>query len=302
MAHLRFLDSHHHLWDLQGLSHPWLQEAPVQMHFGDYKTIRKDYLPTDFAADTAAFELVASVHIEAGVRSGLQLQESQWITEMHAEHGIPDAAVAKAALDQTGIEAELERQSAMDIVRGVRDMLFPPGRLHAQAKVSDSNLADKNWLHGFSLLSKYGLSFDLQAPPPVMAAVAEMLAEYPDTQVVLTHCGLPLDRSDEGRENWRQGMKALAEQPNLQVKISGLPMTDRHWTEESLRPWVLETIDFFGPARCMFGSNFPVDKLFSDYPTLISAYSRIIGGFSDAEREAMFVTNAAGFYRLDISD
>jgi predicted TIM-barrel fold metal-dependent hydrolase len=279
MSPIRFLDAHHHLWDLNRNSYPWLQGELVQAHFSDYSAIRKNYLPTDFAADSASVDLVASVHVEAGIGPGLQLDESSWLTEMCRSCHIPNAAGAKVALDDNKVEALLEEQSELDLIRGVRDMLFPPGNLNSTAKVSDSKLSNPRWRQGFTHLSKYKLSFDLQAPPFSMSAVAYMLAKFPQTKVALTHCGLPLDRSEEGKDLWRRGMKKLTELPNVQVKISGLPMTDWKWTEESLRPWVLDTIEFFGPKRCMFGSNFPVDGLFSDYTTLISAYARIIKEF-----------------------
>jgi predicted TIM-barrel fold metal-dependent hydrolase len=118
------------------------------------------------------------------------------------------------------------------------------------------------------------------------------------TSIVLTHAGLPLDRSADGLRAWRHGMRMLAERPNVCVKRSGLPMTDWRWTAESLRPLVLETIEIFGVARAMFGSNFPVDSLYSDYDTLVDAYRAITAGFSPDERRALFHDNAQRFFRL----
>ena len=93
-------------------------------------------------------------------------------------------------------------------------------------------------------------------------------------------------------------MRRLAERPNVWVKVSGLPMTDWRWTVESLRPLVLETVEIFGATRAMFGSNFPVDGLYSDYDTLVDAYRSITACFTPAERRALFHDNAQRFYRL----
>jgi predicted TIM-barrel fold metal-dependent hydrolase len=93
-------------------------------------------------------------------------------------------------------------------------------------------------------------------------------------------------------------MRALAECPNVCAKISGLGMFDRQWTVESLRPFVLDTIDFFGPARCLFASNFPVDSMMSSYRRLWEAYATITAGFSDDERRQLFAGNAQRIYRL----
>ena len=82
------------------------------------------------------------------------------------------------------------------------------------------------------------------------------------------------------------------------MKVSGLPMTDWRWTVETLRPLVLETIEIFGVTRAMFGSNFPVDGLYSDYDTLLDAYRTITAAFTPEERRALFHDNAHQFYRL----
>jgi len=93
-------------------------------------------------------------------------------------------------------------------------------------------------------------------------------------------------------------MRELAACPNVAVKISGLGMLDHHWTVESLRPLVLETIDAFGTERSMFASNFPVDRLYSDYATLWRAFEAIVQGASDAVKAALFRANAERIYRL----
>jgi predicted TIM-barrel fold metal-dependent hydrolase len=107
-----------------------------------------------------------------------------------------------------------------------------------------------------------------------------------------------MDRDADGIAGWRKGMRELASCPNVAVKISGLGMTDHKWTMESIRPFVLETIEIFDVERCLFASNFPVDKLFGDYRSLWSAYDEITRKFSVGERSALFHDNALRVYRL----
>jgi len=76
-------------------------------------------------------------------------------------------------------------------------------------------------------------------------------------------------------------------------------MLDRRWTVDSLRPWALACIDAFGVDRCFFGTNWPVDRLFSSYDPVVNAYAEIISGLSPAERQALFFSNATSLYRLD---
>jgi len=97
---------------------------------------------------------------------------------------------------------------------------------------------------------------------------------------------------------WRDGMRGLAACANVNVKISGLGMFDHVWTAESIRPYVLETIATFGVERCMFASNFPVDRLHGSYRAIWEAFARITAGTSAAEQAALFRENARRIYRL----
>ena len=126
----------------------------------------------------------------------------------------------------------------------------------------------------------------------------DVARNFPDTQIILNHTGMPVDRTAEELEGWRKAMTRLAEAPNVACKISGLGMGDRKWTVDSIRPFVLHAIDAFGTERCMFASNFPVDKLFSSYDDIFNAFKTITKDFSAEERRAMFHDNAATFYRI----
>ena len=109
---------------------------------------------------------------------------------------------------------------------------------------------------------------------------------------------MPRDWDKAGVALWREGMRAIAEPGNVSVKISGLGMMKHDWTVEDIRPFVLDTIDIVGVDRCLFASNFPVDKLYSDYATLWRAYDEITEAFTEAEREKLFRTNAERDYRI----
>ena len=93
-------------------------------------------------------------------------------------------------------------------------------------------------------------------------------------------------------------MRTLAEAENVQCKISGLGMIDNEWTVDSLRPWVLHYIEAFGVDRCYFGTNWPVDRMYSDYRSVIDAYAQIIGDLSGDEQVALFSGNAERIYRI----
>jgi predicted TIM-barrel fold metal-dependent hydrolase len=131
-----------------------------------------------------------------------------------------------------------------------------------------------------------------------MPDAARLAHAHPDTSIILNHAGMPVDRDAEGLAAWRAGMRALAAAENVTVKISGLGMVDWSWTTESIRPFVLETIEIFGVDRSMFASNFPVDKIYSSFDTLYGAFEAIVAGCSPSERSKLFHDNAERIYRL----
>ena len=98
--------------------------------------------------------------------------------------------------------------------------------------------------------------------------------------------------------HWQQELTSLAEAPNVVVKVSALGMGDPRWTLESMRPLVLGCIEAFGVERTIFGTNWPVDRLFSSYPDVVDAYATIIDGFTPSEQTAMFSGNAERYFRI----
>ena len=130
-----------------------------------------------------------------------------------------------------------------------------------------------------------------------MGEFQELARDFPDVQIILNHTGMQVDGPDHF-QGWKSAMRKLAEAPNVACKISGLGMGDWTWTTQSIRPYVEEAIAAFGVERCMFASNFPVDKLFSSYDAIMDAFKEITSGYARSERLALFHDNAARFYRL----
>ena len=150
-------------------------------------------------------------------------------------------------------------------------------------------LDDPRWYEGLKRLAERDLSFDLQLIPQQMQRAAEVIASVPGLRVALCHCGSPWDQSASGLVHWRAGLAALAAIDGAHCKLSGFGMFDHNWTVESIRPLVETCIDVFGVDRCMFGSNFPVDKLHASYDQLYGAYDSITASLGDAARSRLFV-------------
>jgi predicted TIM-barrel fold metal-dependent hydrolase len=298
---LDVIDSHHHLCLLSGASYPWLEGTPRARYHGDDVPLRRDYLVPDFVADASGLagidaRLVGSVHVENGAAD--PLWEAEWIDKVIAEGPFPTVQVVKVDLSSPGAQEELERHSTFTTVRGVRDILnWHPDPYYMHRDRGDL-MEDRAWLKGFKTVGNLGLSFDLQVFPSQLAQAARLAARHPSTPIVLDHAGMPIERDDEALREWAKGMELLAAQPNTTVKISALGTNDHAWTAESIRRIVLTTIDIFGPERCMFASNFPVDSLYSSYGDLFKAFDKITAGFSEAERMDLFAGTARRFYRF----
>ncbi|MGH6919283.1 MAG: amidohydrolase family protein [Geminicoccaceae bacterium] len=298
---MQIIDPHHHLWDLERHDYPWLR--PETAHpAGDLAPICQSYRLEDFLFDAAGLELVKSAHLQAEIDRRDTVAETAWlqaIADAPDSRGFPHGIVAFADLADPKVEATLERHCRYPNMRGIRYLLNYEAGLPLYCATERGDwLRDPQWRKGFGLLARYGLSFDLQIFWQQMADALDLARAFPDTQVILNHTGMPRKREPAYVEAWRNGMGTLAAAPNVAVKISGLGMFHHDWTAETIRPFVLDTIEIFGVERCMFASNFPVDKLASDYANIWRAFEEITTGFAPEERRALFYDNAARLYRL----
>jgi len=296
MTELRIVDAHHHLADLSR-SYPWLEgpAEPFRYH-GDDRPLRRSYSLDDYLADTRGYELIGSVHIENGALSSEE--ETRWIAAVAAERGLPSAHVAKVSLLDPDAAAQLRAHAEVCVVRGIRDILnWHPDPVYTHRDRADI-MTDPVWRANFASLSELGLSFDLQVFPSQLLEAAALAAEYPEVSIVLDHAGMPIGRDRSSRAEWATGMRALAARENVVTKVSALGTNDHDWTRESIAPFVLETIEIFGPSRTMFGSNFPVDSLYSSFGELFGAFDELTADLSEAERRELFVGTATRAYRL----
>ena len=147
-------------------------------------------------------------------------------------------------------------------------------------------------------LADYGWRFDLQVFAGQMPGAAELVAACPGVTFVLQHAGMLEDMSDAGWAAWRAGMRQLAAQPNVVSKLSAFGTFIHRNDPAHIARLVQETVAIFGADRCLFGSNFPVEKLWTSYHALLDAFLVAARGFSDAEQRAIFADTARRVYRL----
>ena len=149
-----------------------------------------------------------------------------------------------------------------------------------------------------AVLERHNLVSCIDTRMELFDDLLDLAAAFPNIRICVDHCAIPEARDDAYLKRWSDALRKLARADNVFIKISGLGMMDRRWTVDSLRPWVLASIDAFGTSRVVFGSNWPVDRMFSSYPDLVNAYAAIISGFGKDEQTAMFSGNAEKLFRI----
>ena len=252
----------------------------MNFRYGDYSALPRRYLIDDYRRDSAGWDVVRGVYIEAEWDPYDPRGEMDFIAELRREHGFPTVAVAQAWLDRDDCAAVLDAQAAHPFVRGVRHKP-PPGMM-----------SDARWREGYRRLGALRLHFELQAPWRQFDEAVRLARDFPETTIVLNHAGLPLPAE---LDTWRPAMAKLASCPNVAVKISGLGNLDA----AARRSVIGAVLELFGTQRAMFASNYPVDGLRDRFGDIFAMFDQATGSLSPAERRDLFHDNAVRIYRME---
>lgn len=290
------IDAHHHIWRKNDL--PWLRDEPQPRIFGEYASIRRDYPIEEYLADIQAQSVEKSVYVQTNWTPSDGVKEVAWVQSVADRSTHLNAIVGYADLGSPEVEETLAQQRQFTRFRGIRQQLHWHTNSQYRFASRPDLMNDSGWRRGFSLLEKFGLIFELQIFAHQMSDGAALAAAFPGIKMVLEHAGMLEDRSREGWERWREGMRQLAKERNVYVKLSGLGTFERTCSKELMRPVILETVEMFGPNRCMFGSNFPIEKIWTSYAELLAAYQSVLADFSLQERNEIMGNTAATVYSL----
>ena len=288
-----FVDAHHHLWDLSKVDYPWLMEKGTKRFFGDPTSIQRNYLLDEHISQLEPYKFNTSIHVQVGALDAWQ--ESKWVDQIAANsENWKLVQVAFCDLAAPDIQEKINKLSKLTSVRGVRQIV---GRAQKEdAQTGTNNLVNNpKFLDGLKYISELGLTFDLQLTPSLYHEISILLEKVPDLKVVVCHCGSPQERSDEYIEVWAESLLKLSKRENTYCKISGLGMFDNDWTADSIEPIIRHCLDQFGPTRLMFGSNFPVDSLYSSFSKLYLEISNII---PKKYHKRIFAENCRRFYKI----
>lgn len=315
LPHLPVIDSHMHLWDRIGF----------------------DYFAPEFLADVAdGHNVQSSIYVECGMAYDafspdpmLAVDETRYAVRQAAlaeghPHKLAEGILGSAnLLLGSAVKPVLEAHvdAAQGRFRGVRFRVAfdadPEAGYHESGYLNENVLGRLELMDSARILARMGLTLELWGFHPQLPHVKAFARKVPEVQIVLNHVGGPLGvgryarTRDQVFAEWSQGITALAEEPNVMVKLSGLgisrlglrqPGGEAHTTSDQLvtawGPFVRHCVEAFGPDRSIFGSNFPVDRATASYRTLLNAYKKMLLDLSDAELRAIFADNARRTYRL----
>ncbi len=290
------IDAHHHIWRQADL--PWLNGPMQPRIFGPYEAIMRDYLIDEFLADIKGSGVERSVYVQANWAPDQFEHEVAWVQSVANEAGWPHAIVGYVNFLADDVRAQLDRLAKYPLMRGVRMQLhWHENELYRFA--AEPELARNEELRRkVNMLSDYGWSFDLQVFANQMEGAAGLAAACPRVTFVLQHAGMLEDLSEEGRTAWRAGMQLLADRPNVVCKLSGLGTFLHRNDPEHIKDMVFQAVTMFGPERCLFGSNYPIEKLWTSYADLVAAHKAAAAGLSEADQSYIFNDTAARVYRL----
>ncbi len=273
---MRILDTHLHLIFPDRFSYPWI---------GRGHPLNKVWSHEAYFAEAVPLGIESALHMEVDAAEADMEAETAFVLELPRIVG----AIAACRPESTGFAAHVERLSHEPRVRGLRRILH-----EVPDAVSEPPLFSEN----LRRLAQYGFSFDLCLRADQLGIGRRLVDSAPDVQFILDHCGNP-HIAGGGLDPWRQDTAALAERPNVAVKISGIATNARPgWQPDDLRPYVEHLIEAFGWDRVVWGSDHPVLTRNGSLTQWVEASRAIVGGASTDEQAKLFHRNAERIYRL----
>ena len=290
------VDAHHHIWRQADL--PWLSGPMQPRIFGPYEEIRRDYPISKFLDDIAGCGVEKSVYVQANWAPDRFEDEVAWVQENANETGWPHAIVGYADFLADDIRPQLDRLKAYPLMRGIRMQLhWHENEMYRFA--SEPDLALNETLQAnIARLADYDWVFELQVFSGQMIGAAQLAMACPKVTFVLQHAGMLEDTSAEGRSAWHTGMAMLSACPNVVSKLSGLGTFIHRVDVAHITEIITTTNALFGKDRCLFGSNYPIEKLWTSYADLIDAYKKAAAPLRSEAQEAIFSEVAERVYRI----
>lgn len=272
------IDAHHHFWRYTPAEYGWIDDAMA--------SIRRDFLPADLAPTIAAAGIDAVISVQARQT----VAETEFLLEHARAHPWIAGVVGWVPLIDPAVGDELTRLAADTRLKGVR---------HILQGEPDAYMDRRDFNAGLAQLRAFNLAYDILIHHPQLPAAIHLVDRHPDQVFVVDHIAKPPIRAGD-LQPWAHDLAELARRPNVFCKISGV-VTEadyRSWTYDQILPYLEAALAAFTPARLMFGSDWPVCCVATNYSDWVRTVERFAATLSVAEQEALFHSTAARAYDL----
>ena len=277
------IDAHHHLWRYNQKEYDWIGAG--------MEAIARDFLPGDLQTGIASSGVAASVVVQARQ----SLAETEWLLATAAQSAFIRGVVGWAPIADVSFSATLERLCQHRMLKGLRHII--------QAEQDDEFILRADFNAGIKALASTGLTYDILIYEKHLPAAIKFVDRHPAQIFVLDHIAKPRI-AEKLLEPWRSNLFELAKRENVYCKLSGM-VTEadwRNWSAAGLRPYADAVLEAFGPARLMFGSDWPVCLLATSYKKWFETVKDFLSELSLAEQNLVFGEVAAKVYSLDSAE
>ncbi len=272
------LDAHQHFWSLARGDYGWLTPELTALYH--------DFLPDDLSPSLKKWGIDGTILVQAAPTTA----ETKFMLSLAAETPFIKGVVGWVDFDAIDAPAQLDQLAQNPHLVGIRPMI--------------QDIADTNWMLNdqfspvFEALQHHDLVFDALTLPRHLKALHSLAKRHPDLRIVIDHGSKP-PISEGVLSDWAEDMAALAQLENVHCKLSGLVTeAGADWSIEDLEPYVTHLLHSFGPARLIWGSDWPVCTLAATYDTWMQSSERLLSGLSQGDRDAVFGANAMRLYNI----
>ena len=276
------IDAHHHFWNYNGTDYDWIDE--------DMEVIRRDFLPADLEPLIRAAGIDGVVTVQA--RSCVA--ETVRLLGFASRHAFIKGVVGWVPLISADVGTALTQFAANPKFKAVRHVL--------QGESDPNYMLRADFNRGISLLLDFDLAYDILIVERQLPQTLQFVDQHPEQRFILDHIAKPRIR-DGAINPWREWLRKLARRPNVWCKLSGV-VTEadyQSWTEAGIKPYLETALAAFGPARLMFGSDWPVCEVACDYLRWVTLVRNFLSRLSACEQEAILGLNAGVAYKLNLA-
>jgi L-fuconolactonase len=274
------VDSHQHFWQAGQFDYPWMTPQ--------VELLCRDYLPPMLAPILNRNGVDKTILVQASN----SIAETRWLLSLADQNSFIAGVVGWIDLQSEEVGAQLAEFVGHPKFKGVRHLV--------ESEAADDWLTQANVIRGLRELGSRGLAYDLLVHTRHLKHAEKAVAQCPDLRFVIDHMSKPPIAGGEIDE-WAHGVKQLATHPNVSCKLSGL-VTEANWTNwrvEDLKPYVETALEYFGPGRMMFGSDWPVCLLAGSYDRVLGAAQSLLAELSEEDQNRIFGDNAIDVYWIE---